>query len=61
MRLLALVLGAVLALSGCGTEFVADPPREGRRRPPKIVQVEERLALFIVQPCPNDDLPDALG
>lgn len=29
MRLLALVLGAVL-LSGCGTEFVADPPREPR-------------------------------
>jgi hypothetical protein len=28
--LLALVLGAALLVTGCGTEFVADPPREPR-------------------------------
>lgn len=30
MRLLALVLGTALLLTGCGTEFVSDPPREPR-------------------------------
>lgn len=30
MKLLALVLGAALLLTGCGTEFVSDPPRTPR-------------------------------
>ncbi|HLU95211.1 MAG TPA: sortase [Thermobifida alba] len=33
MRLLVLVLGAALALSGCGTEFVSNPPRAAAPMP----------------------------
>jgi hypothetical protein len=42
VKLLALVLGAVLALSGCGTEVVTDPPRDTHSAPvePPIVVVD---------------------
>ena len=47
MKLLALVLGAVLALSGCGTEFVTDPPREPRSAPADPPTVVDPTAIGI--------------
>ena len=39
MKLLVLVLGAVLAVSGCGTEVVTDPPREPSSQPAAVPDV----------------------
>lgn len=47
MRLISIVLGAVLALSGCGTEFVADPPREPRSEPADPITVVDPTAIGV--------------
>lgn len=44
IRLLALVLGAVLALSGCGTEFVSDPPRAAAPASPADPELDTAIA-----------------
>lgn len=46
MRLIACVLGAALLLTGCGTEFVSDPPREPR----PTHQPDEQLDPPVVDP-----------
>jgi hypothetical protein len=47
VRFVALVLGAVLALSGCGTEFHSDPERQPR---PTFTPDEELDGVTVVDP-----------
>lgn len=48
MRLIALVLGGALLLTGCGTtEFVSDPPRTPRSEPADPIEVVDPTAVGI--------------
>jgi hypothetical protein len=63
VRLLALVLGAAL-LAGCGTEFVADPPREPRPtvlEPQRAVPVADPTGISIPVIGVDTDELTALG